>query len=53
MAKHRRFSDKPKDSPIKKEEEIELVEEISSPKTSMNIKTISIKRSLPSLCSSE
>ena len=40
MAKHRRFSDKPKDSPIKKEEEIELVEEISSPKTSMDIKTI-------------
>jgi len=40
MAKHRRFSDKPKDSPLEKEEEIELVEEISSPKTSMDIKTI-------------
>jgi len=41
MAKHRRFSDNPKSDSIEKEEELELVEEeISTPKDTMNIKSI-------------
>jgi|TARA_B110000116_G_scaffold225608_1_gene205659 hypothetical protein len=41
MAKHRRFLDKPKSNSVEKEEKIELVEEeISTPKDSMNIKSI-------------
>jgi len=45
MAKHRRFSDKPKSDSIEKEE-IELVEEeISTPKDTMNIKSILLSSS--------
>ena len=41
MVKHRRFSDKSKDDPIKNKEKIELKEqEVSSEKTPLDIKSI-------------